>query len=109
MASIRYNRRNCFSIPHAMGELVLFPGVNLNVDDQLWKKLKVHPVVSLMIQSGEIDELSKGVDTSLDIAGIPVVDNPKMDGEPVPVMPVKDRSAAAKAAKAKPKEDGSKE
>jgi hypothetical protein len=97
VASIRYNRRNSFSIPYAGGELVLFPGVNLNVKDELWAKLKAHPVVSLMLQHDEIEEMIKAPVPTSDIAGVPVVDNAKMDGEPVPVLSVDDRSAAKTA------------
>ena len=97
MASIRYNRRNSFTIPYVGGELVLFPGINLALEDELWAKLKAHPVVKLMLEHDEIEELVKAPTPTADIAGVPVVDNAKMDGEPVPVMPVGDRSAAKAA------------
>lgn len=100
MASIRYNKRNSFTIPLGNAELLLYPGVNVGVNDELWARSIENPVVKLMLETGEIEEMIRPVEAKSDIAGIPVVDNPKMGDEPVPVMPVADRSAA-KAAKDK--------
>jgi hypothetical protein len=94
MATVRYNKRNSFTVPLGMIELVLFPGVNIAIDDQVWEQAKAHPVVQSMIEIDEIEELVKSVEAKSDIEGIPVVDNPKMGDEPVPVLPVADRSAA---------------
>lgn len=94
MATVRYNKRNSFTVPLGRSELVLFPGVNIAIDDQVWEQAKAHPVVQSMIEIDEIEELVKSVEAKSDIEGIPVVDNPKMGDEPVPVLPVADRSAA---------------
>jgi hypothetical protein len=106
MVALRYNRRNSFEIPYPGGKLILFPGINLAVNDELWAThIHTHPIVQTMIEHDEIDVLVKPPKPTSDIAGVPVVDNKKMGGEPVPVMPVQDRSAAknapAKAPKAK--------
>jgi hypothetical protein len=91
------SKRNSFSFPYAGGELVLFPGVNLAVPEAAVKAMKEHPVCKVLIEQDVIEFLTRTPDPSVDIEGIPVVDRSE---EPIPVMPVSDRSAA----KAKPKD-----
>lgn len=99
MTTIRYNKRNSFAIPWSGGELVLFPGVNLAVPDRAAQEIKAHPICKALIESDVIEFLTRTQEPHLEIEGIPVLDRPD---EPVPAMPVGDRSAAkSKAAKDK--------
>lgn len=91
MTAIRYNKRNSFTLPWAGGDLVLFPGVNLAVPELAAKAMQEHPVCKVLIEQGVIEFLTRSPEAHLDIEGIPVVDRAE---EPIPVMPVGDRSAA---------------
>jgi hypothetical protein len=97
MVALRYNKRNSFSIPLSTGDLVLYPGVNLAVNDHAWAEAQKHPITQLLMERGILEPLVSEPTPRLDIEGIPVIDRPD---EPVPAMPVGDRSAA----KVKPKD-----
>ena len=97
MVAIRYNARNSFEFPSSQGAIVFYPGVNLAVDDRILKELKAHPVTKVLLEQNILEPLISEPTPTLEIEGIPVVDRPD---EPVPAMPIGDRSAA----KAKPKE-----
>ncbi len=98
MAAVRLNQRNSYSIPLPQGELLLFPGVNLAVPDDMVEAMKAHPIVKILIEQDTIEILTKTKEPTSDIEGIPVVDG---KDEPLPVLPVADRSAA-KQRKSKP-------
>lgn len=91
MVAIRYNKRSSFTFPTSQGELVLYPGVNLNVPDKLWAEIKRHPIAKTLLQLGELEPLTQEPSPTGEIEGIPIIDRPD---EPVPAMPVQDRSAA---------------
>lgn len=91
MSTIRWNRRNSYQIDYVGGTLTLYPGINLAVDEEIVKEIKKHPIVKTLIEQGVLEVLLRTKEPTSDIEGIPVIDGLN---EPLPVLPVGDRSAA---------------
>ncbi len=91
MPTLKWNRRNSYTIPISTGDLVLYPGYNLNVDQSTLTEIKKHPIVKSLIEEDVLVEVIGNKDPNTEVEGIPVVDT--VD-EPLPAMPVQDRSAA---------------
>lgn len=91
MTSIRWNLRNSYSIPTQAGDLILYPGVNLAIEPDIITEIKKHPTVKTLIEQGVLEVLLRTKEPTSDIGGIPVIDGLN---EPLPVLPVGDRSAA---------------
>lgn len=91
MVAVRYNQRNSFTFPTSRGDVTFYPGVNLNVDPDIWKEIRQHPIAKILLEQNLLEPLKSEPDPTLEIEGIPVVDRPD---EPVPAMPIQDRSAA---------------
>lgn len=94
MPSLRYNALNSFNVWFSQNRsLLLYPGVNLNVPQEYLDEAMKNPVFRAKVDDGSIDILTKPPTTTLEIEGIPVMDVKTMD-QPVPVMPIQDRSPA---------------